>query len=502
MRGLATSSTTSESTFPEDHIFTRKYLDGILTEILNKTLGEVDKNGVFKKAETNPKITGIAGDVIEQSVLGYKADSRKQHDILVDGVPTEVKTTGFRVSDDGKEYKAKEPMSITAVSPDVIVDEVFDESHFWDKLAHMLLVYYHYTSDKPVKAIEYKNFPIRGYEFHEFSEEEKTALANDWTIVRDFIKKIQEEFEDDPESQYPRLSHELRSQLMLIDTAPKWPNPPRFRLKRTFVDQIIKSFFKKKPEEDSHFTAISELDRLCKELTDAYAGKSIKELMGIFGIEDTNVDKAVVERIVVRMFKSERKKISDIPMFVKAGIHGKTLVTTHKGGRTEDMKLCNVDFDELCDPDFKFEDSALCDYFSQSQMLCILFHERDEKAIYEENIFDGFKRIYFTDEFIEKEVRRTWEEAHDLIISGRFEKTLEFNEDGSPKLNPNGTQRSHTNFPKSKDHPIFMRGTGGDSADTPLEINGYPLYRFQFWIKGLEIVKMVKSSSFKGLDEF
>lgn len=495
MRGLATSSTTSESVFPADRIFTRKQVEEKLLSALNKTLGEVDVNNVFKKAETKPKITGIAGDVVEQSILGYAADNRKEHDIKVDGVATEVKTTGFRIKKSNQEYTAKEPMSITAVSPDVIVDEVFDESHFWDKLAHMLLVYYHYTSDKPVKAIEYKKFPIRGYEFHEFSEEERAALENDWTIVRDFIKKIQDEFEEDPESQYPRISHELRPQLMLIDTAPKWPNPPRFRLKRTFVDQIIKSFFEKKPEEVSHITAIAELDRLCKELTDAYAGKSIKELMKIFGIEDTNVDKAVVERIVVRMFKSEHKKISDIPMFVKAGIHGKTLVTTHKGGRTEDMKLCNVDFDELCDPDFKFEDSALCDYFSQSQMLCVLFHEKDEKAIYEENIFDGFKRIYFTDEFIEKEVRRTWEEAHDLIISGRFEKTLEYNKDGTPKLNPNGTQRSHTNFPKSKDHPIFMRGTGGDSADTPLEINGYPLYRFQFWIKGLEIVKMVKNAS-------
>ena len=502
MRGLPTSSITNDSDFPEDHIFTRKYLDQLFTEILDKTLGEVDKNGVFKRAEINPKITGIAGDVIEQSVLGYKADTRKQHDILVDNVPTEVKTTGFRVSGNGQEYKAKEPMSITAVSPDEIVDEVFDESHFWDKLAHMLLVYYHYKSEKTVKAIEYKDFPIRGYEFHEFSEEEKAALETDWTIVRDFIKKIQEEYADNPESQYPRISHDLRPQLMLIDTAPKWPNRPRFRLKRSFVDQIIKSYFSKKHDEDSHITAISELDRLCKELTDAYAGKSIKELMEIFGIEDSNVDKAVVERIVVRMFKSERKKISDIPMFVKAGIHGKTLVTTHKGGRTEDMKLCNVEFDELCDPDFKFEDSSLYDYFAQSQMLCILFHEKDKDAIYEENIFDGFKRVFFTDDFIEKEVRRTWEEAHDLIVSGRFEKTLEFNEDGTPRLNPNGTQRSHTNFPKSKDHAIFMRGTGGDSADTPLEINGYPLYRFQFWIKGLEIVDMVKAASLKGLDEF
>ena len=499
---MARSSTTSDSRFPEDHIFTRKYLDEILTAILDKTLGEVDRNNVFKKAETNPKITGIAGDVIEQSVLGYKADSRKQHDILVDGIPTEVKTTGFRVSNNGEEYKAKEPMSITAVSPDIIVDEVFDDSHFWDKLAHMLLVYYHYASTKTVKAMDYKDFPIRGYEFHEFSEEEKATLENDWMIVRDFIRQLKEEFKGDAESQYPRISHDLRPQLMLIDTAPKWPNPPRFRLKRSFVDQIIKNYFSRGKDEDSHITAMSELDRICDNLTERHAGKSIAELMKVFGIEDSKVDKAVVERIVVRMFESERKKISDIPMFVKAGIHGKTLVMTYKGGRTEDMKLCNVDFDELSDPDFRFEDSSLYDYFAQSQILCVVFKEKDKKAIYGENVFVGFQRLYFTDEFIDTEVRRTWEEAQSLITTGRFEKVLEYDDDGKPRLNPNGTQRSHTNLPKSKDHTIFMRGTGGNSADTPLEVNGYPLYRFQYWIKGVEIVDMVRAASIKGLDEY
>ena len=57
------------------HFFHRKDLQDILDNVLNKTLGEIDENHVFDKAQTNPKITGIAGDVIEQSVLGYPADN-------------------------------------------------------------------------------------------------------------------------------------------------------------------------------------------------------------------------------------------------------------------------------------------------------------------------------------------------------------------------------------------------------------------------------------------
>lgn len=39
--------------------------------MVNKTLGQVDVNNVFARTITHPKITGIAGDVVEQSILGY-----------------------------------------------------------------------------------------------------------------------------------------------------------------------------------------------------------------------------------------------------------------------------------------------------------------------------------------------------------------------------------------------------------------------------------------------
>ena len=45
------------------HQFSKNRLIDILDSCLNKTLGEVDVSNVFKKTETNPKITGIAGMV-------------------------------------------------------------------------------------------------------------------------------------------------------------------------------------------------------------------------------------------------------------------------------------------------------------------------------------------------------------------------------------------------------------------------------------------------------
>ena len=62
----------------------------VLEDALNKTLGEIDIKGDFERTINNPKITGIAGDIIEHSILGYPSDQRQAPDIVVDGVETEV----------------------------------------------------------------------------------------------------------------------------------------------------------------------------------------------------------------------------------------------------------------------------------------------------------------------------------------------------------------------------------------------------------------------------
>ena len=72
------------------HEYTRKDIERLLGAAVGKTLGEVDSKGVFLRAEKNPKITGIAGDVIEQSVLGYPANSDSDPDLDVDGTLVEL----------------------------------------------------------------------------------------------------------------------------------------------------------------------------------------------------------------------------------------------------------------------------------------------------------------------------------------------------------------------------------------------------------------------------
>lgn len=466
--------------------FTRIDLEDILDDVVGKTLGEADAANVFDKTKTNPKVTGIAGDVVEQSILGYPANSIQEPDLVVDGEPTELKTTGLRRSKKNAGLEAKEPMSITAVSIDKIADEDFETSAFFHKVRRMLIVYYLYDADHTVTASEYADFPIKGYQFHEFTSDELEILKNDWQLVHDFIERIQRKHPDEESRKalYPKLSSELRRELMLIDTAPKYPHPPRFRLKRTTVTNMARKRFGSSLESLPHaYTSYSEIDQKLHEIAKAHHGQTMERIGHEYGVESLK-GKSAPESIVVRLFGGTGK-MADIELFSKIGLHAKSITLTKEGARTEDMKLLLIDFDELTDPDVAFEESSFYSYFADNQLLLIVFEEPSHDAPLKENVLRGFKRLSFDECFIQEEVRPVWEEARRLIFDNELRFVPEIDKKtGLPKVNATGMVRGAPNFPKSKDGRVFIRGTGADSSHKPVRINGVEMYYQNVWVKG------------------
>ena len=127
-----------------DRKYTKEFVMTLLDGVIGKTLGEVDFSGQFMRTKKSEKITGIAGDVIEQSVFRYNRDSKQECDIEIDGIQTELKTTGVRVpkkdlkiaeSKTGADYNillgAKEGISITRMTLEPTYQRDFYTSHFW-----------------------------------------------------------------------------------------------------------------------------------------------------------------------------------------------------------------------------------------------------------------------------------------------------------------------------------------------------------------------------------
>lgn len=501
-----------------EHIYDKNNLIRRFDAILEKTFGEIDDVGMFERILNKDfKLQkGIAGAVVEQCVLKYPPDTKQEADLVVldngNEIETELKVTGMRISKEGgrPHYVAKEPMSITAVGVYDLDKQTFYSSHFWNKLEHMLIVYYLYGSKDVVKPYDYKDFSIKGYEFHEFEEQDKQILANDWKIVHSLICSI---IRDNPgerdkdwkrrvKDDYIDRHGQLRGMLSYIDLAPKFP--PRFRLKKPIVNTMIAKHFGYALEQlPGRYNSITDIDIKTIELTNRYRGKTIGELADHFGISRTTKggkeNKGIAEQIIVKMFGGNSKKLNQIELFQRFGIIGKSITITSSGGRTEDMKLFHVHFDDIQQTSitddnttrsFSFEDSEMYSFFADNELLCIIFEEPSYEAPLACNVFKGFKRLIFSDEFIETHVRYVWEDTRDKVLNKKLKDVVQKTKDGKTVVLKNGDISSAPNFMKSSQNVVFFRGSGVDSSlkNKTECVNGIKMLPQYIWIKGSAIV--------------
>ena len=316
-------------------------------------------------------------------------------------------------------------------------------------------------------------------------------MKADWECIRQFIVMIQREY-DDPKQEYPRLSYELRENLVVLDIAPKYPRSPRFRFKRSYVDYIVQTHFNMRKLEhlSLEFNRYTELDNECERLTTLYGGRAIGDISAEFGI--FNITKNASEQVLVRMFGGKSKKLSRIEQFTECSVICKSVVMTYKEKYTECCKLYTVDFDEMLDPNISdFSDSYLYEYLVNHQFLIALFQEPYDKCDFSENQFLGFKRISLPDDALEH-ARKCWSDLRDTVFSKQLTEKIVRNKDGKPITNKCGTIRTSVNFPKAKDHMIFLRGTSSNSARKTVVVEDIKVYPTQIWIKGQYLLDIIK----------
>lgn len=508
----------------DDRKYTKKFVYNLLEEVKGKTLGEVDKSCQFARTQKNGKITGIAGDVIEQSVFGYARDSKQECDIEIDGVLTELKTTGVRIPKSdlknvkgktGADYNvylhAKEGISITGVTFEPVIQHDFLTSHFWEKAKHLLIIFYEYKSYDVVPASEYSKFPIVDYCYNSFSDEEMGKLRNDWEIVRDYLQNVYNRFhtQEERNENLQGFTHVLRPKLMLIELVPGFKKKstgsyqkPRYRLKQTFVDYIVRGHFDKSRAETEvklkdSFSSFSQLDVRCHALTEKYKGMTFRQMKELFAISAEMSTKDFGSKCVLKMFDAGCNRLNQISDFIKAGIIAKTITITPQGGRTEDMKLKHINFEELADRNLDFEESELYIYFCEHSFLCPVFCEHN-KVDPSQTTFEGFKRFAFDDDFIEREVKRTWDDSRKLIHQNLLKWEYVYDNQGNRRVNKSGAYMGAPNFPKSSEYAVFFRGGADVSTDrTRTEVvNGIKMLPHFFWLKGSYIANKLQTLSY------
>ena len=87
---------------------------------------------------------GNLGQIIEEKFFHYKCNNDSRADFNEAGV--ELKVTPYRINKNGT-LSAKERLILTMIDYYEVVNEPFEESHFWNKSKLILLVYYLYLKD-------------------------------------------------------------------------------------------------------------------------------------------------------------------------------------------------------------------------------------------------------------------------------------------------------------------------------------------------------------------
>ena len=95
-------------------------------------------------AVENKRNKGNLGQIIEERFFHYACNSDARADFYEAGV--ELKVTPYRINQNGS-LSAKERLILTMIDYFQVVNETFEESHFWNKSKLILLVYYLYMKE-------------------------------------------------------------------------------------------------------------------------------------------------------------------------------------------------------------------------------------------------------------------------------------------------------------------------------------------------------------------
>ena len=163
----------------------------------------------------------------------------------------------------------------------------------------------------------------------------------------------------------------------------------------------------------------------------------------------------------------------------------------------------NVIDDDGTERVMTFEDSDMYAYFADHALLCIMFQEapEDPETKYRpnslsSNVFLGFKRIVFSDEFIDTKVRKLWEDTRDKIMNHKLTDVIQKRSDGTTVILKNGEVSTAPNFLKGSENDVFVRGSGKDSSmhNKTECVNGIRMLPQYVWIKGLSVVEELKQT--------
>jgi len=395
---------------------------------------------------------GNFGQLVEKFYFGYEPNSKAEADFVDVGM--ELKCTPLKILKNG-EYRSKERLVLNIINYLDVHKEEFENSSFWKKNSHLLLVFY--LHDKEKDLLDYL---IKLVNEWEYPEEDLAIIRRDWEIINNKIKEGKAHELSEGDTFYLGACTKGSTAEKSLRKQPFNPVKAKQRaysLKQGYVNHIIanvaqeeEAVYGKILTQKTIFEHLPSIEDIVITKFESFYGKTSNEIERKFELSLNKNAKSYFANLTKAILGiGLNKKIEE---FEKADIQVKTVRLKSNGMPKEDISFPTFKYEELVE--LEWDDSDFKQILEQKFFFVFYQYEKENLILKKVK----FWNMPYSDILTAKKV---WDHTVETICKGEIVK----------EISTKGIRKSY--FCGKKDNPIsHVRPHAQNAADAyPLPFN-------------------------------
>lgn len=353
---------------------------------------------------------GDIGQAYEEGWFNYACNEEAEPDFKEADV--ELKVTPFLINSRG--YRAKERLSLGKINYKDENWNEYEESRFWTKNHHLLIMYYQY-----IRGIKREDFSVQKIDeiiLDELPKRDKLIIQHDWEKIARYVKegKAHELTERDFMYLSPARKGGGGDEKVKYDVRYPKAKPRAYSFKKSYMTKLFNERMLSLGEKSYILPDIAlpkdkEFDDILLETLKKYLGRTVESLKKEFpnyrnGYSDKN-------DIIKQIYKSDCD-LEETDEFQKANYKLRTITVDEKGTPTQDMSFSAFDFEALL-KEKNWTESIVYDEMVDSKFLLVIFSKNAEGKEILNNAL-----IWYIPKKDENKVKEVWKETRRIIKSG------------------------------------------------------------------------------------
>lgn len=309
---------------------------------------EIEKHGYKGK--------GNFGQILEKFYFGYEPNSDAEPDFKEAGI--ELKSSPLKTLRNG-EFRSKERLVLNIINYLEVHKENFENSSFWKKNAHLLLVFY--LHDKDLDLLDYLIKLVDGWQY---PNEDLKIIKHDWETINQKIKDGKAHELSEGDTFYLGACTKGSTALKSYRDQPfndEKAKQRAYSLKQGYVNHIIANIAQEETavygkiiEQPEILDLVQSIEEVVISKFQPFYGKSAEQIEQELGLELNQKAKSYFANLTNAILGLELgQKIEE---FEKADIQVKTIRLKENNLPKEDISFPTFEYQELIETDWEDSD--------------------------------------------------------------------------------------------------------------------------------------------------